>query len=160
VTSGRTRRKGVPPAAGEHLVGVVTESDLQTKVGCDYSDLSALTVSQVMTADPSARAARSPIAEAIRQMGDRGFSHLPLLSESGRLVQQLSEFSDLVRVAVGVFGRLRKASMLVPRHMSLLGYDNTFVAALEYLSIACVDQPRRKMGSLAVATSVERLANP
>ena len=89
----------------EHLVGVLTEFDLQTKVGCDYSDLSALTVSQVMTGDPIALAARSPIAEAIRQMADRGFSHLPLLGESGRPVAVVS-FRDIAGYIEASFGAL------------------------------------------------------
>jgi CBS domain-containing protein len=89
----------------DHLVGVVTEFDLQTKVGCDYSDLSALTVSQVMTADPIALAARSPIAEAIRQMADRGFSHLPLLGESGRPVAVVS-FRDIAGYVEASFSAL------------------------------------------------------
>jgi len=89
----------------EHLVGVLTEFDLQTKVGCDYSDLSALTVSQVMTPDPIALAARSPIAAAIRQMADRGFSHLPLLGESGRPVAVVS-FRDIAGYVEASFGAL------------------------------------------------------
>ena len=80
--------------SSEHLIGVVTEFDLQTKVGCEYTDLSALSVGQVMTADPIAFAARSPIADAIGQMADRGFSHLPLLGESGRPVA-VASFRDI-----------------------------------------------------------------
>jgi CBS domain-containing protein len=89
----------------EHLVGVLTEFDLQTKVGCDYSDLSVLTVSQIMTRDPIALAARSPIAAAIRQMADRGFSHLPLLGESGRPVAVVS-FRDIAGYVEASFGAL------------------------------------------------------
>jgi len=80
--------------SNEHLVGVLTEFDLQTKVGCQHADLSAVQVSDVMTADPIALPARSPIADAIQQMADRGFSHLPLLGESGRPVA-VASFRDI-----------------------------------------------------------------
>ena len=89
----------------EHLIGVLTEFDLQTKVGCDYADLSALTVGQVMTTDPIALSARSPIADAIGQMADRGFSHLPLLGESGRPVAVVS-FRDIAAYIEASFGAL------------------------------------------------------
>ena len=89
----------------EHLIGVLTEFDLQTKVGCEYADLSALSVGQVMTADPIALAARSPIADAIAQMADRGFSHLPLLGESGRPVA-VASFRDIAAYIEASFGAL------------------------------------------------------
>ncbi len=89
----------------EHLVGVLTEFDLQTKVGCDYADLSALTVGQVMTTDPIALAVRSPIADAIGQMAERGFSHLPLLGESGRPVAVVS-FRDIAAYVEASFSAL------------------------------------------------------
>lgn len=78
----------------EHLVGVVTEFDLQTKVGCERADLSTLPVSEVMTPAPVAISARAPIADAIRKMADRGFSHIPLLGESGRPVA-VASFRDV-----------------------------------------------------------------
>ncbi|MCP3977440.1 MAG: CBS domain-containing protein [bacterium] len=68
----------------EHLVGMLTEYDLQKKIGCYVDDLSKIVVSDVMTPEPLAMAARSPIAEAVEKMAERGFSHLPLLGESGR----------------------------------------------------------------------------
>lgn len=89
----------------EHLIGMVTEFDLQTKVGCEYADLSALSVGQVMTSDPIALAARSPIADAIGQMADRGFSHLPLLGESGRPVA-VASFRDIAAYIEASFAAL------------------------------------------------------
>lgn len=89
----------------EHLTGVVTEFDLQTKVGCDYADLSTVSVGQVMTPDPIALGVRSPIADAIGQMADRGFSHLPLLGESGRPVA-VASFRDIASYIEASFGAL------------------------------------------------------
>lgn len=78
----------------QRLVGVLTEFDLQTKVGCREPDLSKIGVAEVMTEEPVALAVRSPIAGAIAQMADRGFSHIPLLGESGRPVA-VASFRDI-----------------------------------------------------------------
>ncbi|MDH3498916.1 MAG: CBS domain-containing protein [Acidimicrobiia bacterium] len=78
----------------EHLIGVLSEFDLQMKVGCDQADLSTIQVKDIMTPDPVALAARSSIASAIQQMADREFSHVPLLGESGRLVG-IASFRDV-----------------------------------------------------------------
>lgn len=68
----------------DRLTGVLTEFDLQTKIGCQHNDLTGIRVGDIMTHDPITLAVRSPIADAIEQMASRGFSHLPLLGESGR----------------------------------------------------------------------------
>ncbi len=78
----------------ENLVGVLTEFDLLTRFGCDDADLSAVSVAEVMTPEPVALSARSSIAAAISQMASRGFSHIPLLGESGRPVG-VASFRDL-----------------------------------------------------------------
>jgi CBS domain-containing protein len=78
----------------DNLVGVLTEFDLLTRFGCADIDLSAMSVSEVMTPEPVALAARSSIAEAIVQMATRGFSHIPLVGESGRPVG-VASFRDV-----------------------------------------------------------------
>lgn len=78
----------------EDLVGVLTEFDAQLKLGCDESDLKAVTVSEIMTAEPVALKVRSSITDAIQKMVEHGFSHVPLLGESGRPVAVVS-FRDV-----------------------------------------------------------------
>ena len=78
----------------DHLVGMLTEYDLQHQVGCTTADLEALSVKDLMTPDPVALDARSPIGDAIQQMAARGFSHIPLLGESGRPIGAAS-FRDI-----------------------------------------------------------------
>lgn len=78
-----------------NLVGVLTEFDLQMKVGCSNADLAELLVADYMTADPVALSARSPIADAIDKMSHHRFSHVPLLGESGRPVG-VASFQDIV----------------------------------------------------------------
>ncbi len=76
------------------LVGVLSEFDLQMEIGCDTGDLSKIPVKQVMTADPVVLAARSPIADAITQIIEHEFSHVPLVGESGRPVG-VASFRDI-----------------------------------------------------------------
>ena len=78
----------------DKLAGVLTEFDLQTKIGCDRSDLASLAVRDVMTPDPVRLTARSSIASAIREMTEAGFSHIPLVGESGRPVG-VASFRDI-----------------------------------------------------------------
>lgn len=78
----------------ENLVGVLTEYDLQMKVGTQYPDPSTLRVGDIMTHNPIALHARSPIADAIGEMAEHGFSHVPLLGETGRPVG-VASFRDV-----------------------------------------------------------------
>lgn len=80
--------------ARDRLVGVVTEFDLQARDAWREGDLSARTVGEFMTKDPISLSARSPIADAIQEMAASGFSHVPLLGESGRLIG-VASFRDV-----------------------------------------------------------------
>lgn len=77
-----------------NLVGVLTEYDLQMKVGTEYPDPAEVRVGDIMTPDPIAIRARSPIVDAISQMAAHGFSHVPLLGETGRPVG-VASFRDV-----------------------------------------------------------------
>jgi CBS domain-containing protein len=78
----------------DQLVGVVTEFDLQSRGAWREPDLSTRTVAEFMTPDPVALGVRRPIADAIQQMATSGFSHIPLLGETGRPVG-VASFRDV-----------------------------------------------------------------
>ncbi|MFE6861440.1 LacI family DNA-binding transcriptional regulator [Nocardia sp. NPDC057668] len=59
--------------------------------------------------------------------------------------------------AVGAMSALAAAGLRVPEDVSVIGYDNTSFAALRSIALTTIDQPRVRIGQLAVRALTERL---
>jgi DNA-binding LacI/PurR family transcriptional regulator len=60
--------------------------------------------------------------------------------------------------ALGVLRRLQLAGLEVPRDVSVVGFDDLFLAQFCHPPLTTVRQPKRRMGQLAMETLLSLLA--
>jgi CBS domain-containing protein len=102
---------------GSHMLGIVTERDLMTRVLAKALDPSKTMVSAIMTPDPDCVTPETKVADAVLIMIERGFRHLPIVAANGKILGVfsvrdamprevntavgLSEFNEQVNDALG-----------------------------------------------------------
>jgi CBS domain-containing protein len=84
----------------DRLVGILTERDVLLKAADDKTDLNALAVRQIMSADPVVLQEDDTLAVALHKMSVGGFRHIPIVSDGratrvvsiGDVFQHISDF--------------------------------------------------------------------
>jgi len=79
------------------LLGILTERDLMTRVLAKALDPASTPVSKVMTPNPRCIPPEFKVADAVLIMIERGFRHLPVVTESGRILGVFSARDALPR---------------------------------------------------------------
>lgn len=99
------------------LLGIVTERDLMTRLLAKSLDPATTTVADIMTRNPHCVVPETKVADAVLLMIERGFRHLPIVTDANKILgvfsvrdamprevqaaEGMAEFNEQVNDALG-----------------------------------------------------------
>lgn len=86
---------------------------------------------------------------------ESGIAAAEVLLASGRIPTAVFAANDLT--AAGLIETFARVGLQVPRDISVVGYDNIYIAGMRQIALTTVDQPRVAMGRLSLELLMERL---
>ena len=86
-----------------------------------------------------------------------GFAAMELLIDSGRTPTAVFAANDIL--AVGALSAADDHGISVPSQLSLVGYDNTYLAGIRHLSLTTVDPVSKEVGIRAAKFLLDRIAD-
>ncbi|SEQ75259.1 substrate-binding domain-containing protein [Basfia succiniciproducens] len=63
-------------------------------------------------------------------------------------------------IALGIYQAAWRHNLIIPRHLSVIGYDDTILSQYIAPPLSTIHQPKTELGKLAVQTLLERIKNP
>ncbi|MFJ9241436.1 LacI family DNA-binding transcriptional regulator [Streptomyces sp. NPDC101776] len=87
-----------------------------------------------------------------------GYRAMVRLLAAPRRPTAVFAFNDIA--CVGALSAAEESGLQVPRDLSLVGYDNTYLARLRHLWLTTVDNASHDLGRRAAHLLVERMADP
>lgn len=89
---------------------------------------------------------------------DDGHGAATRLLDGGTLPSAVYAVNDIV--AIGAMTACQEHGLTIPRDISVLGYDNTYIARLRHVWLTSVDNATIEVGRRAATALVERIADP
>ncbi len=83
--------------SGNQLLGILTERDLMTRVMAKGLDAKKTAIQKVMTPHPRCVPPELRVSDAVLIMIERGFRHLPVVAENGKILGVFSVRDALPR---------------------------------------------------------------
>ena len=119
-------------------------------------------------ARPGCRATPRRCAERVSRSTTRLVTHVPFDYEAGLQAGQdllgladppTAVFAASDEIALGIIEEARRRGLRVPQDLSVVGFDDTFLAARATPPLTTVAQPLIEMGQLAVRSLAQVIAN-
>jgi DNA-binding LacI/PurR family transcriptional regulator len=105
-----------------------------------------------------------PTPERTVQMRTSSWSPQVGYEPAKRLLNATRDFTALVAFndtsAIGAIRALHEVGMMVPRDVSVTGFDNIVSAEFHVPSLTTIEQPLNMMGRMAAKILLDRIANP